>query len=83
MKSNAFSSRPITVFANFTRDMAETLANVFTHYEDEGVVTLEVTCRGLWLVNPLNNSRQFLGQAVLQEPCGQPIQWGKSPRTLQ
>ena len=55
-------------FAKFTRDMTETLVTFFHCYERDGVVTLQVTERGLWLVNPLNGSRQFLGQALLPEP---------------
>ncbi len=70
MENETQTARAITVFARFTPDMVATLASTFARYEDDGVVTLEVTCRGLWLVNPLDNSRQFLGQAVLEEPCG-------------
>ncbi len=70
MKHSVLKPPPITIFARFTQDMAETLVGVFPRYSEDGVVTLDVTCRGLWLVNPINNSRQFLGQAVLQNPCG-------------
>ena len=45
--------------------MVETLRTYFAAYEREGVVTLELTDQGLWLVNPHDDSRQFLGQAVL------------------
>lgn len=53
--------------ACFTADMAETLVRFFHAYAREGVVTLELTERGLWLVHPHDRSRQFLGQAVPNE----------------
>lgn len=54
-------------FAKFTRDMTETLVTFFHCYERDGVVTLQVTERGLWLVNPVNGTRQFLGRATLPD----------------
>lgn len=48
--------------AEFTEDMIETLAKFFDTYEDDGVVSVEVTDHGLWLNNP-NGSRQFLGSS--------------------
>lgn len=50
-----------------SKDMAETLRQFFHVYENDGVVTLEVNDRGLWLVHPHDQSRQFLGQAVPSE----------------
>lgn len=55
------------VLARFTKDMAETLLRFFHAYQREGVVTLQLTERGLWLVNPHDDTRQFLGQAVLTD----------------
>jgi len=55
------------IFARFTKDMAETLLTFFHAYQRDEVVTLQLTERGLWLVNPHNDTRQFLGQAVLPE----------------
>ncbi len=49
----------------FTSDMADTLNKFFAAYEAEGVVTVEVTNRGLWLRNPHTGGRQFLGLARL------------------
>lgn len=48
--------------AEFSEDMAETLQNYFRDYAVDGVVSVEVSDRGLWLVNP-DGSRQFLGLA--------------------
>lgn len=53
--------------AHFTKDMAETLVRFFQAYAECGVVTVEVKDGGLWLVNPNDRSRQFLGKAVLRE----------------
>ena len=55
------------VLVRFTEDMAETLIRFFHAYQADDVVTLQLTERGLWLVNPHNGSRQFLGQAALTE----------------
>ena len=55
------------IFVRFTVDMAETLLRFFQTYQRDDVVTLQMTERGLWLVNPHNDSRQFLGQAVLPD----------------
>ena len=49
--------------AEFTMDMLETLQTYFEAYQVNGVVTVEVTDRGLWLPNPHFSSRQFLGLA--------------------
>ena len=51
--------------AEFTEDMVETLLKYFHTYAVAGVVTVEVTERGLWLPNPHVTSRQFLGLARL------------------
>ncbi len=53
--------------AEFSRDMVETLNEVFSRYETDGVVQVEMNEKGLWLVNPHNGSRQFLGLARLPE----------------
>lgn len=50
--------------AQFSADMSATLAEYFPAYAVNGVVTVEVTNHGLWLVNPLGG-RQFLGLAKL------------------
>jgi hypothetical protein len=55
------------LLACFTKDMAETLLAFFPAYQRDNVVTLQLTDRGLWLVNPHDGSRQFLGQAVLSD----------------
>lgn len=49
----------------FTKDMVETLSAFFDVYAVEGVVTIEVSNRGLWLPNHRTKSRQFLGLARL------------------
>lgn len=61
-----------TVFAvaRFEKNMVETLKQYFDAYEDDGVVNVEVTDHGLWLVNP-NGSRQFLG-ATEPHPIDKP-----------
>lgn len=53
--------------AAFTEDMADTLKQYFQVYAEGGIVSVEVTDRGLWLVNPHYHSRQFLGLAALAE----------------
>jgi hypothetical protein len=50
-------------YADFTRDMAETLQTYFAAYEREGVVRVEITDHGLWLRHPDSCTRQFLGSA--------------------
>lgn len=50
-------------FALFTIDMVQTLNTYFHAYECDGIVKLEVTPSGLWLVNP-NGGQQFLGSAT-------------------
>jgi hypothetical protein len=67
-------------YADFTKDMAETLHTYFGAYEREGVVRVEITDHGLWLRNPETDTRQFLGsafplQALLMGPLHQ-----KGPR---
>ena len=50
-------------FAEFTKDMTDTLDTYFESYSDEeGVLTIEVNEYGLWLVTRLGG-RQFLGKA--------------------
>lgn len=56
----------VMAVAEFTQDMAETLQAVFTAYAVEGIVRLEVTTHGIWLVHP-GGSRQFLGAARVFE----------------
>lgn len=55
------------VLACFTKDMVDTLRAFFHVYQLDGVVTIQLTEQGLWLVHPQTGSRQFLGQAVLSE----------------
>ena len=50
--------------ANFSKDMSATLLEYFDQYAIEGVVTVEVTDKGLWLKNP-TMGRQFLGATDL------------------
>ena len=60
---NPTPKRPrILAEAEFTQDMAETLSEYFASYSSDGVVTLEVTDKGIWLRNPVGG-RQFLGSA--------------------
>lgn len=54
----------IVATAEFSADMSATLAEYFTAYAVDGIVTIEVTTHGLWLVNPIGG-RQFLGLARL------------------
>lgn len=56
--------------AEFSEDMVETLRTYFIDYAVGGVVGVEVTDRGLWLVNPDGRSRQFLGLARLPATIG-------------
>jgi len=49
----------------FTKDMGDTLTEYFERYASEGVVNLESNKMGLWLINPINSTRQFLGKATL------------------
>ena len=55
----------VDAVAEFTRDMADTLAQYFEFYAAKGVVEIEVTESGLWLRNPATGGRQFLGRARL------------------
>ncbi|WP_297932596.1 hypothetical protein [uncultured Brevundimonas sp.] len=56
----------IVAVAEFTDDMAATLAEYFEAYAVEGVVSIEVTTHGLWLKNPAGG-RQFLGLARIPQ----------------
>lgn len=49
----------------FTKDMSQTLEKYFENYASNGVVNMEANHQGLWLINPVNGSRQFLGKATL------------------
>ena len=55
----------IHAVAELTADMVETLFEHFTTYQIDGVVSIEVTSRGLWLQHPATGTRQFLGLARL------------------
>lgn len=55
----------IHAVAEFTEDMVQTLSEHFRAYQAGGVVTIEVTSRGLWLQHPATGTRQFLGLARL------------------
>lgn len=63
----------VMAVAEFTHDMAETLQAVFMAYAVEGIVRLEVTTHGIWLVHP-GGSRQFLGAARMFEPENKNVQ---------
>lgn len=56
----------VVAVAEFTEDMAETLRDFFSSYASDGVVSVEVSTHGLWLVNPMGG-RQFLGLARFPE----------------
>lgn len=56
----------VLAVAEFTEDMADTLREYFHSYATDGVVSVEVSTHGLWLVNPLGG-RQFLGLARFTE----------------
>ncbi len=51
--------------ATFSIDMAETLFRYFDAYQIDGVVTVEVTDKGLWLKSPDGEGRQFLGSTTV------------------
>jgi hypothetical protein len=55
------------VVALFTEDMVDTLRAFFRIYQVGGVVSIQLVGNGLWLVNPHDGSRQFLGQAKLTD----------------
>ena len=55
----------IYAVAELTADMVETLSEHFATYQIDGVVSIEVTSRGLWLQHPTTGTRQFLGLARL------------------
>ena len=67
--------------ARFTQDMAETLTGYFTAYAVDGVVSVEISDRGLWLVSPNYPARQFLGLADYPEGTSEslPAQDAASP----
>ncbi len=56
----------VEAVAEFTTDMVDTLRDYFQSYAVGGVVSLEVSTHGLWLVNPIGG-RQFLGLARLPD----------------
>ena len=56
----------VRAVAEFTPDMVDTLREYFHSYAVEGVVSIEVSTHGLWLVNPIGG-RQFLGLARLPD----------------
>lgn len=56
----------VLAMAEFSEDMADTLREYFHSYAVDGVVSVEVSTHGLWLVNPLGG-RQFLGLARFTE----------------
>lgn len=60
-------SAPQFPVARFTGDMVETLQDCFLQYQDDGVVSVEINTMGLWLINPHNNTRQFLGKALPED----------------
>jgi len=49
--------------AAFSKDMAATLKDYFDQYAVDGIVEVEVTDNGLWIINP-NGTKQFLGSTV-------------------
>lgn len=51
----------------FTERMATVLYRLFDSYAFDGIVTLEAASNGLWLVNPNDGSRQFLGNAPFDD----------------
>jgi hypothetical protein len=51
--------------AKFSVDMAETLLRYFDAFQIDGVVTVEVTDKGLWLKSPDGEGRQFLGSTTV------------------
>jgi len=53
------------LLVQFTKDMSQTLEKYFETYASKGVVNMEANHQGLWLINPANGSRQFLGKATL------------------
>ncbi|OUS06285.1 hypothetical protein A9Q96_09930 [Rhodobacterales bacterium 52_120_T64] len=53
------------LLVQFTKGMVDTLGIYFDKYASEGVINLESNQMGLWLINPRNSSRQFLGKATL------------------
>lgn len=57
--------------AEFTLDMAQTLEKYFSSYEKDGVVQVEVTTHGLWLVSENRKMRHFLGLA--RKPSGEVV----------
>ena len=72
----------ILATAEFSVDMAATLNAYFETYANNGVVSVEVTDCGLWLVNPHTPSRQFLGLAGPSPIAATKIQKGLKPLGL-
>lgn len=56
--------------AEFSADMVETLETYFDLYKNNGIVRIEVSSHGLWLLNPHSGGRQFLGRARRPGTCG-------------
>lgn len=54
----------ILAVAKLDKSMVKTLSDYFDNYAVEGVVSVEVTDFGLWLINR-NGSRQFLGSTTV------------------
>lgn len=53
--------------ASFSKDMVESLLNVFDQCAIDGVVTVEVADFGLWVPRPGNTGRFFLGETRIPE----------------
>lgn len=62
----------ILATAAFSRDMAATLNDYFDRYAVGGVVEVEVTDNGLWIINP-DGTKQFLGSTVRLQNASQKI----------
>lgn len=62
---------PEIVDVEFTKDMITTLADTFSKYAVDGVVTLQMTPAGLFLYHRPTDVRQFLGAARL--PKDRPV----------
>lgn len=62
-----------TLFANFTRDMAESLVQVFEGRSDDDRLRVEVREFGIWVLIPIGATtlhRQFIGEAKLNPLSG-------------
>ena len=53
--------------ARFDKSMVDLLSKHFSTYSSDGIVEIEVTDHGLWLLNP-NGTRQFLGSTEAFPP---------------